>query len=81
MSRIYGWVIQAEDETFLSKKLFWFPHERMEDTYVHPESEIDSIRAASANWEKKPTRAYRAHWSEDEGTVIDGAWLMFAAAR
>src|ERR1700691_4005750 len=78
MSIIRGYVIQAEDGTFLAKALFWYGHDKLEDAYVHPESEIEAISVASANWVKKPAKLYPALYSEKGGTMQKGKAAPFS---
>jgi hypothetical protein len=57
---IEGYVIESENGKFLSKDLFWFPHDTPEEAWVHAKSILAYLRLNAKTWETKPAKVYPA---------------------
>ena len=54
--RVQGYIFENSDGAYLNRDFAWYNGHG----YVHPETELDSIKSVSASWDIKPVLAYRA---------------------
>lgn len=74
---VKGFLIQSQDEQFLTDKLFWYYHEQPTDAFVHSAERLEVVRAAAADWRKKPIWLYPAEYTTEGGTRITGEKIPF----
>jgi len=55
-----GYVIEGEDGKFLTKALFWFPHDTPEEAWVHPKEIVEFLHQHARTWPTKPANVYPA---------------------
>jgi|SRR3989338_1401363 len=67
MATVRGYVIQEADGEYLSKTYSWFPHEKIEEAWVHPTSNLESILTHSKNWGAKPVKFTPAVYDDKLG--------------
>ena len=72
-----GYIVLSEDHLFLTQRLFWYPHDRLEEARVHSREEIEHIRTISVDWGKKPAVLVSATWTQETGTVVTGNPIPF----
>lgn len=70
-----GYVVQSEKGTFLSKTYYWFPHDRLEESWIHTLDELRDLDVSS--WKIKPSKAYPAKLDDSGQTVITGLPIDF----
>ena len=68
MTIIRGYSIQSENGQYLAHDYVWLPHERIEESWVHPVKDIANILIDSKTWELKPTTLIPAVFSHSHGT-------------
>lgn len=66
--------IYRSDDQYLTRLLFWYPHDCDADAFVHTEP-IDV-----GGWEVAPTHWAPATWSLKEGTKRIGPWHSWEAS-
>lgn len=57
-----GFIIEADDGSFLDSGYDWRKCTHQSETFVHPEKEIGSILMHSQNWNIKPAILYPARF-------------------
>ena len=54
-----GYVLESNDGSFLTRDLFWYPHEDIKDAFVHPE---ENLRTILEEWENKVAKIHLAEY-------------------
>ena len=57
-----GYVFESNDGSFLTRDLFWYPHEDIKDAFVHPEENLRTILEAWEEWENKVAKIHLAEY-------------------
>ena len=58
-----GYVLESNDGSFLTRDLFWYPHEDIKDAFVHPEENLRTILEESEQeWEIKVAKIHLAEY-------------------
>lgn len=70
MKTIKGFIVENNDNEYLTEKLFWYPHESMDEAYVHEELSIKVFRKWCRNWEVKPRFLIPAIHENGKVTII-----------
>jgi hypothetical protein len=68
-----GYIIQNREGAYLDRNYWWYSHDNIQDAYVHPVTEIESIFDAAKSWDSKPSAVTLATYSQDEGVFIKGS--------
>jgi len=61
---IQGYIYENERGGLLTKEMFWFQHDVLEDGYVH-QVDIEKMRSLSINWNSKPVRCHKAVYNPE----------------
>ena len=63
-----GYIV-ASGKSYLTRQLFWFPHDKPEDAYVFPEWQIKDVLELTEGWQITPTHIYKATYENGQVTV------------
>lgn len=59
-----GYVFESEKGNFLTRDLFWYPHEDIKNAFVHPKENLHAILETSEQeWEEKVVKIHLADGS------------------
>lgn len=64
-----GYIIQSDNNSYLTASGFWFVHDNITEAYVFSQDEIDGIRVISKDWEFKPRYLVPAIYNPETGLV------------
>lgn len=67
---INGHLVQNAEGAYLSKDYTWFPHNSVQEAYVHPDGNLAMILSESKEWPSKPTFLIPAIYSPSSGVSI-----------
>jgi hypothetical protein len=67
-----GYIIQNHEGAYLDRNYWWYSHDNIQDAYVHPVTEIESILDAAKSWDSKPNAVTLATYSPGEGVSVKG---------
>lgn len=78
---IDGFIIEAENGSFLDSGYDWRKCSHQSETFVHPEEELGSILIHSQNWNVKPANLYPARFDHTAEKLDQVSLLSEKALR
>lgn len=68
---VNGYIICHENKC-LTKNLFWYPHESIENAYVFPWWQADDVLEMAEKWKLQPTHIFAATYDSETGITTVG---------